>query len=384
MVHLPPGKTVPVLTRLKQTIKHWLARCGLVPKKQADAACLRLTSALEQSRLNARNQIETAYQSIASALGLSKSQLLSLQSNSGRAEALRIILQHFGTDPISSLPFTTKLTLRQALEHIENLDCPDHEVRLYVDSEWERRYRVHSCFKEPKTIDWLQSRLQSGDVVYDVGANIGAYSLFAAKASGGRAHVYAFEPSFLNYHQLCRNIILNQCQECVTPFLIPLCRATHLDRLKYQNTDVGGACHSFGGNVEYQGAICEPVNSLGMVGHALDDFLNLAGVQQPTLMKIDVDGLEMEILEGGRSTLRLPTLRSLLIELNEATDEADRCIELLGACGLAPREKHHLSSTIHNFVFDRVAQPLTAPVSATDVPCTWTRTAWPPPYEKAA
>lgn len=373
-----------MLTRLKQTIKHWLAHCGLVPKRQADAVRESLTSALAQARLNARNRIDAAYQSIASALGLSKSQLQSLQSNSGRSEALNTIFQRVGPDLVGSLTFATKSRLRGALEHIEKLDCPDYEIRLHVDSEWEHRVRIHSCLKEPKTIDWLKSRLRSGDVLYDVGANIGAYSLFAAKASAGRAHVYAFEPSFLNYHQLCRNILLNECQELVTPYLVPLCRATHLDRLKYQNTDVGGAFHSFGGRIECNGAISEPVVSLGMIGYALDDFVSLGGVEPPTLMKIDVDGLEMEILEGARSTLCRPMLRSVLIELNEATEEADRCIELLGVCGFAPQEKHFLSGQTHNFVFDRTAQPLTVRIPASAVPCTWARTALPPPCHKAA
>ena len=79
--------------------------------------------------------------------------------------------------------------------------------------------RLRSVAKEPWTVKWIETFLP-GDVFYDVGANVGAYSLLAAKANDGAVPVVAFEPSAPTYHDLCVNIALNGCDEIVTPLPI--------------------------------------------------------------------------------------------------------------------------------------------------------------------
>ena len=54
----------------------------------------------------------------------------------------------------------------------------------------ERQWRAASCAKEPWTVNWLRDAVGPGDVLYDIGANVGAFSLVAAKHCG--AHVVAF------------------------------------------------------------------------------------------------------------------------------------------------------------------------------------------------
>ena len=56
--------------------------------------------------------------------------------------------------------------------------------------------------KEPETIEWLRENLRDGDVFYDVGANIGLYSLYAAKLRAA-CRVFALEPESQNFGKLC-------------------------------------------------------------------------------------------------------------------------------------------------------------------------------------
>lgn len=247
-----------------------------------------------------------------------------------------------------------KLLLRSKLSEIQALDCAEYKIYLHVDSMLELQTRIHSCRKEPMTVEWLQIELRPGDVFYDIGANVGAYSLFAAIATEGKAKVYAFEPSFQNYYQLCRNIILNDCQNSITPLHIPLCKKTYLDRFYYENMEIGGSLHSFSRMIDYKAEKFAPKAFLDMVGFSMDDLSNIPGVKLPNLLKIDVDGLEYDILMGAEKVLMHNGLRSLLIEINEdLVEEAENIINILHTRGFVPKEKHHLHRGLHNYNFVR-------------------------------
>lgn len=78
---------------------------------------------------------------------------------------------------------------------------------VYVTPTTHTKWRVDSLFeKEPITIQWI-GELAAGEVLVDVGANVGMYTIWAAKTRGAR--VFAFEPEAQNYALLNRNIVLN-------------------------------------------------------------------------------------------------------------------------------------------------------------------------------
>lgn len=83
-------------------------------------------------------------------------------------------------------------------------------MRFYVPNA-QCRYRVSSfSTKEPDTLEWMDT-IPPGSVIWDIGANVGLYSVYAAKSRGAR--VFAFEPSVFNLELLARNIFLNQLQQ---------------------------------------------------------------------------------------------------------------------------------------------------------------------------
>ena len=101
-------------------------------------------------------------------------------------------------DLIAKLLMKAGITMR-VVSRIDN-----HKIIFITGSHLEYRLRAQSSYQREKvTMYWLRSVVQPADVVYDIGANVGAYALYAGiKAKGGGGQVYAFEPAFLNFFPL--------------------------------------------------------------------------------------------------------------------------------------------------------------------------------------
>jgi len=171
-----------------------------------------------------------------------------------------------------------------------------------------RASRVMS--KEPETIDWLDSMV-SDDVLWDVGANCGIYTLYAAKKCN--VTVVAFEPVAGNYHNLMRNIYLNNLADKVSAYCIALLDKTGSTDILLSSESVGAAEHVVGtdhpddetaSKMSRQSALTYPIDS--MAADTATPF--------PNHIKIDVDGGERKVLDGAAQTLRDPRLKSVLIE----------------------------------------------------------------------
>src|SRR2546430_8849931 len=101
---------------------------------------------------------------------------------------------------LASVYCRTMRGLRAARRHLTPImrcEVSGIPIRLSLTSESEQ-YRAETyASKEPETIAWLTEELREGDVFFDVGANIGLYSLYAAKLRPS-CRVYAFEPESHN------------------------------------------------------------------------------------------------------------------------------------------------------------------------------------------
>ncbi len=99
--------------------------------------------------------------------------------------------------------------------------------------------------KEPETLEWID-RFQSASVFWDVGANVGTYSCYAARRSCSK--VFAFEPSVFNLELLARNIVLNNLSTAIIIVPLPLADKLRTSVLNMSST-------AWGGNVNLQPAI---------------------------------------------------------------------------------------------------------------------------------
>src|SRR4051812_16333710 len=97
--------------------------------------------------------------------------------------------------------------IRSASVTYGRLDYEPAEIHLGLTSR-DEFHRLRSCEKEPWTVRWIEEYLKPGQVLYDVGANVGAYTLVAAIAVP-EARVLAFEPAPANFAALSGNLELN-------------------------------------------------------------------------------------------------------------------------------------------------------------------------------
>ena len=217
-------------------------------------------------------------------------------------------------------------------QNLVRLDYGPANIVLHVTSELERRYRATNCKKEPWTVRWLEQYVHAGDVVYDIGANVGTFSLIAALGRG--ASVVAFEPGYANFARLCENIWLNSCNELILPVPLPLLDKTAQTRFRYRTLEPGQSRHVID-------AVDAPVRSPKqlygveqmMCGIRLDEARVLFSLPNPNHIKLDVDGTELRALNGALETLSATSLKSVLIEADP--DGWPRIEQVLSDAGLS-------------------------------------------------
>lgn len=200
------------------------------------------------------------------------------------------------------------------------LDYEPHRLVVRVSSAEVARARLHPVAKEPWTVEWLQRSVRADDVVWDVGANVGAYSLIAATL-GARA-VVAFEPGYATYATLCENVFLNGLERVVAPLPVALGDETKLGSFGYRDLRAGAASHTVGSGEQ----------ALAALSLRADEAVDRLGVPAPTLVKLDVDGAEAAVLAGGESVFAAGRLRGVIVEVERAREA--QLAAALGAAGL--------------------------------------------------
>jgi FkbM family methyltransferase len=187
--------------------------------------------------------------------------------------------------------------------------------------------------KEPETLDWIDG-FSKDDVLFDVGANIGLYSLYAAKRG---VRVCSFEPESQNYAGLANNCLSNGLTN-MTPYCMALADREHFDLLYVTSTNPGDSQHNLGAENPVFRRECS--GTQGIFASTLDRLCFEHGFPIPQHLKIDVDGLEDRILEGAQKVLTHPGFRSLLIEIAGKDGAEPAAIGRLAAMGLHPISMH--------------------------------------------
>ena len=166
--------------------------------------------------------------------------------------------------------------------------------------------------KEPDTISWIDA-FPSDSVFWDIGANVGTFAIYAGKKN---LQVIAVEPSYLNLDLLTRNIISNQLSQNVTIIPFGVGESTSLKKLYLSSKQLtwGGAHNSLGLNIGFDGQPLQDPVSLNSACFSIDDLVEMLGINSPTHIKIDVDGLEAEVLQGCTNCLK--HVKSILIEVD--------------------------------------------------------------------
>jgi len=196
------------------------------------------------------------------------------------------------------------------------------------------RYETFSS-KEPETLEWINT-MPPETVLWDIGANVGLYSVYAAKKRNCK--VWAFEPSVFNLELLARNIYLNELTNniCIVP--IALSDKLGSSKMYMTSTEWGGALSTFGETYGWDGKTIQQIFEFKTMGLRMIDAVQMLSIPQPDYIKMDVDGIEHLILKGGAEVLK--SVKGVLIEINDAFQEqSSQCQLLLSKAGLVLKEK---------------------------------------------
>jgi len=202
-----------------------------------------------------------------------------------------------------------------------------------------RKRAITLLTKEPETIEWIDTFV-SGDVLWDVGANVGCYSLYAALKKGVK--VLAFEPAANNYYILNFNIESNGMDDRISAFCIAFNDVTKSDLFNLSSLEHAMSMHCFGSNIVLQDKKFEPKFRQGMLGYSIDDFIKQFNLTLPTHIKIDVDGNEGKIIDGATKTISNKRVKTILIEIDTRnTLYSEKLIKSIESAGFELCAKRH-------------------------------------------
>jgi FkbM family methyltransferase len=244
-------------------------------------------------------------------------------------------VQRLASAMVRCMPVERRASLLERLDNemITEASIRGATIRFYTGSQLLLARATRLLFKEEDTIRWIDD-FENGAIFWDIGANVGVYTLYAAVRKGAR--VLAFEPSSANFRVLSRNIEVNNLSDRVTAYCLAFSNCTQLGVLNLAAPEMGGALSQFGQMGETSRYATDGhYTPQGMLGFTIDEFVTRFRPPIPTYIKLDVDGLELPILAGAKEILCNPCLRSLMVELTlTRKSERDEAVELLKSAGL--------------------------------------------------
>ena len=187
-------------------------------------------------------------------------------------------------------------------------------------------YRAKTfSYKEPETLNWIDN-FKENSVFFDIGANVGIYSIYAVKSKN--CEVYSFEPSVFNLELLVNNIQLNNVAERTHVIPLAIYNKNSIQRLNLSNQENAGALSTFGNSYDQYGNEMKIKGYYNTIGMKLDNFIDTYKIKGPDYVKIDVDGIEHLILEGMDHIF--DSTKSILIELTSSfREQFDRSQKIL-------------------------------------------------------
>ena len=200
----------------------------------------------------------------------------------------------------------------------QTINILDEKVTFFIPNQI-TQWRVETFFTtEPETLEWIDSFNDNKKIIFwDVGANIGLYSIYAALKYPD-IEIISFEPSTSNLRVLSRNISINKLEEKIKIHQLALSKDQN-QHLAIEESEFieGYAMNTFGAGIDFEGNLIQPKNRYTIFGTNINYLIKNNILSIPNYIKIDVDGIEHLILEGANNYLDNPEIKSMSIEINE-------------------------------------------------------------------
>jgi len=188
--------------------------------------------------------------------------------------------------------------------------------------------------KEPEVRYFIKKYVRSDDVFFDIGANVGVFSIYAALTNPD-LEVHCVEPEPSNCQLLKDNLLLNRLSTRVIINSIGVSDVGGLSDLWLQDVTPGAALHvESRKKTEITTEGNHPiVSQIGIYATSIDEYSEFRRVV-PNWLKIDTDGNELKILTGARAVLAHDEFFGMIIEMPPDQNEADSCRQILEANNL--------------------------------------------------
>jgi len=183
--------------------------------------------------------------------------------------------------------------------------CPTKETKLRINT---------FLKKEPGTIDWINNFKGKNIIFWDIGSNIGLYSIYSAMKHKG-INIICFEPSLSNLRILSRNIYINKLSKKISICPLPIIKKSYQFTYFTERQFVYGSALNFTSNSFFLNND-KYKNTYQILGSSLNNFSKINKFKFPNYIKIDVDGLEHLIIEGATKILRRREVKEIMIETN--------------------------------------------------------------------
>ena len=203
---------------------------------------------------------------------------------------------------------TMRARLFDRLQPVETVSINGKTLKLLIPNRTCVYWAKYGPGSETTTNAWIAS-FEKDDTFVDIGANIGLYSLLAA--AHGVSKTYAIEPNPFSFSVLAHNVVTNGFSRQIAPLCLAMNNRSSLVTFKL------GGLHA--GNVENEIAKGEKLGEgvpLTTASFSIDELFCIQGITGINHLKIDVDGLELEILKGADKLLSDKFLKSILVEDN--------------------------------------------------------------------
>jgi FkbM family methyltransferase len=189
---------------------------------------------------------------------------------------------------------------------IRTVDVLGSRMALDSDEYMQRRFYYH-CYEAP-AVRFFKRWLAAGDVVLDVGAHVGLFTLLASRLVGPHGEVHAYEPVPANFERLQENIALNRLSN-VRPNRVAVSD-------EEGEVSLGLRDERLVGNSTCDYTVGAELSSVTAPTTSLDGYLDAQGPARVRLIKIDVEGFEYRVLAGLERTLTEAPPGAIMFELN--------------------------------------------------------------------
>ncbi len=184
---------------------------------------------------------------------------------------------------------------------------------------------------EHRTVRAIAGLVEAGDTVIDIGANIGAHTLPLARLVGAAGRVYALEPTRFAYGKLRANIDLNpdlSARIAAEQVMLTVSSEAPLEKELYSSWPLAGDLQ---GHAKHGG---RPMPTDGAVNICLTEFVESRNIGKVKLLKLDVDGFEVDVLRGGLAFLKrqkpVVVMELAPYTLEERAESLEALLDILG------------------------------------------------------